>query len=68
MEERTETLLITKPAKKAFIQPIINVCGTIIATFPFMAPISPSICDGSVIGFGLGFPRASGSARKAPSL
>lgn len=58
---------MTNPEKKAFIHPIINVCGTIMATFPFIMPIMPSIMAGSDIGFGLGLPLASGSARNFPS-
>jgi len=58
----------TNPAKNALIHPIISVCGTIIATLPFIAPIMPSIIAGSPIGFALGFPLASGSARNLPSL
>lgn len=59
---------MTNPEKKALIQPMIKVCGTIIATLPFIMPIMPSIIAGSVIGLGRGFPLLSGSARKAPSL
>jgi len=43
---------MTKPLKNALIHPIINVCGIIIAMFPFIIPIIPSIAAGSVIGFG----------------
>lgn len=61
-------VLITKPEKKALIQPMINVCGTIIATLPFIIPIMPSIIAGSDMGLGGGFPRPSRSARNEPSL
>jgi len=44
--------MITNPLKNALIHPIIKVCGTIIAIFPFIMPIIPSIAAGSVIGFG----------------
>jgi hypothetical protein len=47
---------------------MINVCDTIIATLPFIIPIMPSIAAGSVIGFGGGLPRFSGSPRKLPSF
>lgn len=60
--------LMTNPAKKALIQLMISVCGIIIAMFPFIIPIIPSIAAGSVIGFGAAFPLFSGSFRKAPSL
>lgn len=60
--------LITNPAKKALIQLMISVCGIIIAIFPFIIPIIPSIAAGSVIGFGAALPLFSGSLRKAPSL
>lgn len=60
-------LLITNPEKKALIQPIISVCGIIIAMFPFIIPIMPSMAAGSDIGFGLGLPLDSGSARNLPS-
>lgn len=60
--------LITNPAKKALIQLMISVCGIIIAMFPFIIPIIPSIAAGSVIGFGAALPLFSGSLRKAPSL
>lgn len=61
-------LLITKPAKNALIQLMINVWGIIIAILPFIMPIIPSIAAGSVIGFPAGLPRFSGSLRKTPSL
>ena len=61
-------ILITNPAKKALIHPIIKVCGTIIAIFPFIIPIMPSIAAGSVIGFAAGLPLFSGSLRNVPSL
>jgi hypothetical protein len=60
-------LLMTNPEKKALIHPIIKLCGIIIAIFPFIIPIIPSIAAGSLIGFGLGLPRDSGSARNFPS-
>lgn len=63
-----EDSLITKPAKKALIQLIINVCGIIMAIFPFIIPIIPSMAAGSVIGFPAGLPLLSGSFRNAPSL
>lgn len=59
---------MTNPAKNALIQLIINVCGIIIAIFPFIMPIIPSIAAGSVIGFPAGLPLFSGSLRKTPSL
>lgn len=59
---------MTKPEKNALIQPMIKVCETIIATFPFIAPIMPSMAFGSVNGFGGGFPLLSGSARNLPSF
>jgi hypothetical protein len=46
---------------------MINVCGIIIVICPFIMPIMPSIAAGSLIGFGLGFPLSSGSARNFPS-
>lgn len=58
--------LITNPEKNALIQPMISVCGTIIAMFPFIIPIIPSIAAGSVIGFGAACPFLSGSLRKVP--
>ena len=61
-------VLITKPAKKALIQPMISVCGIIIAMFPFIMPIMPSMAAGSVIGLPAGLPRFSGSLRNVPSL
>ena len=61
-------VLITKPAKKALIQPMISVCGIIIAIFPFIMPIIPSMAAGSVIGLPAGLPRFSGSLRNVPSL
>lgn len=61
-------VLITKPAKKALIQPIISVCGIIIAILPFIMPIIPSMAAGSVIGLPAGLPRLSGSLRNVPSL
>lgn len=61
-------ILITNPAKNALIHPIIKVCGIIIAMFPFIMPIIPSIAAGSVIGFAAGLPLASGSFRNVPSL
>lgn len=63
-----EDSLITKPAKKALIQLMINVCGIIMAMFPFIIPIIPSMAAGSVIGFPAGLPLLSGSFRNAPSL
>ncbi len=60
-------LLITKPEKNALIHPMINVCGIIIAMLPFIMPIIPSIAAGSLIGFGLGLPLMSGSAKNLPS-
>lgn len=68
IKKRGANILITNPAKNAFIQLIINVCGTIIAIFPFIIPIIPSIAAGSVIGFGAAFPLFPGSLRKVPSL
>ena len=59
---------MTKPAKKALIQPMISVWGIIIAMFPFIMPIMPSMAAGSVIGFPAGLPRFSGSFRNVPSL
>jgi hypothetical protein len=47
---------------------MIRLCGTIIATFPFIMPIMPSIIAGSLMGLGLGLFFASGSARNLPSL
>jgi hypothetical protein len=47
---------------------MISVCGTIMATLPFIAPIIPSIIAGSPIGLALGLPLPSGSARNLPSL
>lgn len=67
-QKKRADILMTNPAKKALIQLMINVCGTIIAMFPFIIPIIPSIAAGSVIGFGAAFPRFPGSLRKAPSL
>lgn len=58
---------MTNPAKNALIQLMINVCGIIIAIFPFIIPIIPSIAAGSVIGFAAGLPLLSGSLRNAPS-
>jgi len=58
----------TKPAKNALIHPIISVCGIIIAMFPFIIPIIPSIAAGSVIGFACALPLFSGSFRNFPSL
>ena len=63
-----EDLQTTNPEKNALIHPIIKVCGTIIAIFPFIIPIMPSIAAGSVMGFAAGLPLLSGSVRKAPSL
>ena len=63
-----KNILITKPAKNAFIQPIMTVCGIIIIIFPFIIPIMPSIAAGSVIGFAGALPLFSGSLRKMPSL
>ena len=63
--------LITKPAKKALIQLMISVCGTIIIMLPFMAPMSPSMAAGSMAGFPpppAAFPSPSGSFRNLPSL
>ena len=59
---------MTNPEKKALIQLMMSVCGIIMAMFPFIMPIIPSIAAGSVIGFGAAFPLFSGSLRKAPSL
>ena len=60
---------MTNPAKNALIQPIIRVCGIIIAMFPFIMFIMPSIAAGSVIGFGAAWPRPSGPLlRKLPFL
>lgn len=67
-EGKGADILMTNPAKKALIQLMIKVCGTIIAIFPFIIPIIPSIAAGSVIGFGAAFPLFPGSLRKAPSL
>ena len=62
-------LRMTKPAKKALIQLMINVCGIIIAMLPFIMPIMPSIAAGSVMGLGAACPRPSGPLfRKAPFL
>lgn len=61
-------VLITKPAKKALIQPMISVWGIIIAMFPFIMPIIPSMAAGSVIGLPAGLPRFSVSFRNVPSL
>lgn len=61
-------VLMTKPAKKALIQPMISVWGIIIAIFPFIIPIIPSMAAGSVIGLPAGLPRFSGSFRNIPSL
>ena len=61
-------VLMTKPAKKALIQPMISVWGIIIAIFPFIMPIIPSMAAGSVIGLPAGLPRFSGSLRNVPSL
>ena len=61
-------VLITKPAKKALIQLMISVWGIIIAIFPFIMPIIPSMAAGSVIGLPAGLPRFSGSFRNIPSL
>lgn len=47
---------------------MISVCGTIIATLPFIMPIIPSIAAGSDIGFARGAPLFSGSARNNPVL
>ena len=47
---------------------MIKLCGTIIATWPFIIPIMPSIIAGSLMGFARGFPLASGSARNFPSF
>jgi len=58
---------MTNPEKNALIHPMIKVCGTIIAKFPFIMPIIPSIAAGSDMGFGLGLPLASGSAKNFPS-
>jgi hypothetical protein len=66
-KESCSDLLITKPEKKALIHPIIKLCGIIIAMFPFIMPIMPSMAAGSLIGFGLGLPLDSGSARNFPS-
>src|ERR1700709_635104 len=48
--------LITKPEKNALIQPIMSVCGTIMAMLPFIMPIIPSIAAGSDIGLGGAWP------------
>ena len=61
-------VLMTNPAKKALIQPMISVWGIIIAIFPFIMPIIPSMAAGSVIGLPAGLPRFSGSLRNVPSL
>lgn len=64
--EGREDVQTTNPLKKALIQPIISVCGTIIVIFPFIIPIIPSIAAGSVIGFAGGCPLLSGFLRYAP--
>ena len=64
----TLNVLITKPAKKALIQPMISVWGIIMAMLPFIMPIIPSMAAGSVIGLPAGLPRFSGSFRNVPSL
>lgn len=46
------SLRMTKPAKKALIQDMISVCGIIMAMFPFIIPIMPSMAAGSDIGLG----------------
>jgi len=61
-------LLMTYPEKNALIQPMIKLCGTIIATLPFIIPIMPSIIAGSLSGFGLPCPLAPKSAKNLPSL
>jgi len=62
------SFIITNPAKNAFIQLMIKVCGIIIIMFPFIIPIIPSIAAGSVIGFPAGLPWLSTSLRKTPPL
>lgn len=61
-------LRTTNPLKNALTHPIINVCGIIIAIFPFIIPIMPSIAAGSVIGLLAPFPLALLSFKKFPSL
>lgn len=60
-------ILMTKPEKNALIHPMIRVCGIIMAMLPFIMPIIPSIAAGSLMGFGLGLPLSSGSAKNLPS-
>lgn len=65
---------ITNPLKKYVIQPIMTICGTIIAMLRFMPSIMTSICAGSDIGFGgvSGSPSAFGGfgglAKYEPSI
>src|SRR5947209_2424941 len=59
-------LRTTKPLKNALIHPMIKVCGTIIAIFPFIMFIIPSIAAGSDIGLGGASSLFFGAFRNAP--